>query len=199
MIRGRAEQGRAAIRIAAMTAGVLSVLACGETDTVRPTNTLTAADSADQILVGMEHLITTAGVRRTRVLADTAYVYEASQLLRLKVVKVTFLNESGLETSTVVSDSGLYHTRDGSMSAFGNVFASTPDGRRLRSEELVYDARTEEISSSLPYTYDRGDQHYEGNGFTSDPDFRNVKTRQLRGGATGADSAKSGGFLLPGQ
>ena len=174
----------------------LALLAACKEDAVRPTMTVTAADSADQVLEGMDHLITNDGVRRTKVVADTAYLYEATQLARLKVVKSTFFSTSGIETSTITADSGTYQMRDGSMSAWGHVVAVTPDGRRLRSAELKYDARTQQISSDKPFVYDKADQHLEGNGFTSDPDFRNVVTRQPRGGQQGGGGV---GGLLPGQ
>jgi LPS export ABC transporter protein LptC len=172
--------------------------ACAD-EGAQPSRTLSAADTADQILHSMVHVITVDGVRRTRVIADTAYLYEPTQIARLKVVKVTFYDPNGVETSTVAADSGRYLMNDGSMQAFGNVFATTPEGRRLRSSELKYDATSHQISSDQPFTYDRGDQHLEGNGFSSDPDFRNVTTRQPRGG-TGTGAGKpSTGFTLPGQ
>lgn len=189
--------GRTALAIAAAFLAVVTLAAC-EDDAVRPTLTVTAADSADQILYTMEHLITNDGVRRTRVQADTAYLYEATQLARLKVVTTTFYDAAGNESSTIKADSGTYQMRDGGMQAWGNVLATTPDGRRLRSATLKYDARMHQISSDKPFTYDRADQHLEGNGFTSDPDFRNVVTRQPRGGQAGRDTT-GGGFLLPGQ
>lgn len=173
--------------------------ACGE-ETVRPPLTATAADSADQMLEGMEHFITNDGVRRTRVLADTAYLYEATQLARLKRVKVTFYDATGTETSTVVGDSGLYQTRDGSMSAWGHVVATTPDGRILKSEELKYDSRKQKISSDLPFVYDRPGSHLVGDAFHSDPDFKNIVAVRPSGGQTGQPGdSSSGGFLLPGQ
>lgn len=182
-----------------LTLGVAFLPAGCAQEGAQPTRTLTAADTADQILQKMVHLVTTDGVLRTRVLADTAYLYDVSQLVRLKVVKVTFFDENGRETSTVVADSGLYHMNDGSMDAWGHVFATTPDGRRLRSSELRYDVAANQISSSQEFTYDRGDQHLEGNGFTSDPDFRNVSTQQPRGGPGGEAGRPDKGFLLPGQ
>lgn len=176
--------------------------ACKE-EAVRPTAVVTAADSADQILEGMDHLITTDGVRRTRVKADTAYIYEATSLARLQVVTVTFYDANGIETSTVSSDSGLYHMRDGSMSAWGHVVATTPDGRKLRSAELRYDSRTQQISSDQSFVYDRPGEHMVGDAFHSDPDFKNVVAVRPRGGqqggAGGKDSTAGGGFLLPGQ
>jgi LPS export ABC transporter protein LptC len=167
-------------------------------DAIRPPVSISAADTADQVLGNMEHLITLDGVRRTKVLADTAYLYDATNLARLKVVTVTFYDANGGETSTVTSDSGMYQMRDGSMQAWSNVVAKTPDGRTLRSEELKYDARSKQISSDKPFTYDRADTHLAGNGFTSDPDFRNVVTRQPRGGQRPGGAAAGGG-LLPGQ
>ncbi len=185
-----------AVMLVPMAMAVLALGACKD-DAIRPPLTVTAADSADQVLEGMEHIITSDGVKRTRVIADTAYLYEATQLARLKVVKTTFYDLNGFETSTVSSDSGLYQMRDGSMSAWGNVVATTPDGRRLKSAELKYDATKHQISSEKPFVYDRADQHLEGNGFTSDPDFRNVVTRQPRGGQR--PGATGGGAVLPGQ
>lgn len=185
-----------AVMLVPMAMALLALGACKD-DAIRPPLTVTAADSADQVLEGMEHIITSDGVKRTRVIADTAYLYEATQLARLKVVKTTFYDLNGFETSTVSSDSGLYQMRDGSMSAWGNVVATTPDGRRLKSAELKYDATRHQISSEKPFVYDRADQHLEGNGFTSDPDFRNVVTKQPRGGQR--PGASGGGAVLPGQ
>lgn len=181
------------------TVWCVALAACQE-ETVRPTVTLTAADTADQVLYGMEHYITDAGVRRSKVAADTAYIYESSQVVEMLGVTVTFYDPAGAVTSTVTGDSGTYFTRDGSMNARSNVVAVTPDGRTLRSAELKYDSRKKEISSDRRFTYDRADQHLEGNGFVSDPDFRNVVTRQPRGGSGGRGSpGDSTGFLLPGQ
>jgi LPS export ABC transporter protein LptC len=188
--------GGKAVVLVPIAAALLALAACKD-DAIRPPLTVTAADSADQVLEGMEHLITSDGVKRTRVIADTAYLYEATQLARLKTVKTTFFDGNGLETSTVTSDSGLYQMRDGSMSAWGDVVATTPDGRRLKSAELKYDANKHQISSDKPFVYDRADQHLEGNGFTSDPDFRNVVTKQPRGGQR--PGSTGGGAVLPGQ
>lgn len=177
-----------------------ALVACRE-DTIRPPVTATAADSADQVLEGMEHFITNDGVRRTRVIADTAYLYEATQLARLKKVKVTFYSATGEETSTIVGDSGIYQTRDGSMSAWGHVVATTPDNRVLKSEELKYDSRTQKISSGVAFVYERpGQTRMTGDAFTSDPDFKNIVATRPRGGQTGQPGdSSSGGFLLPGQ
>src|SRR5262245_21958804 len=75
-------------RIAAVIAlGV--VLACQGTERP-PTATSASADSADQIVFGLNHQLTNDGVLRTRVQADTAYFYQISQKVAMRHIKVTF-------------------------------------------------------------------------------------------------------------
>lgn len=177
----------------------LAGLACTDPG-ARPTITLQSADTADQVLEGMQHYITENGVRRSLVEADTAYIYESTQTADLRQLTVTFFDDHGTQTSVITADGGTYLMRDRSMKARGNVVATTPDGRRLTSEMLDYDNKTNSISSELPFTYDRADEHLVGNGFHSDPDFKNVVTQQPRGGQrTGKPGKPGGGILLPGQ
>jgi LPS export ABC transporter protein LptC len=169
----------------------LSTAGCEETG-ARPTTTLQAPDSADQVLEGFSHYVTNDGVRRNRVEADTAYFYESTQITELKNIKVTFYDLNGKEGSTLTAKGGTYRWQDGSMEAAGDVVVVAPDGRRLRSETLRYDNATNTISTDQHFTFDRGAEHLEGNSFRSDPDFRNVVTDRPRG--TAGD-----GLLLPGQ
>ena len=57
---------------------------------IKPTATISAADSADQVLVGMSHYVTNAGIQRAHVRADTAYFYSPSQTAELRNVHITF-------------------------------------------------------------------------------------------------------------
>ena len=115
----RDERARgSALRLSALAAlcACFGLLSCQE-EVVRPSVTLEAADTADQVLYGMEHYVTDQGLRRSLVEADTAYVYQNTQMVEMRGVKVTFYSPSGEITSTVTGDSGTYLTRDGSMSA----------------------------------------------------------------------------------
>jgi LPS export ABC transporter protein LptC len=169
----------------------VAVLACEDTG-VKPTTTVQAADSADQVLEGFSHYVTNEGVLRSRVEADTAFFYERTQVTQLRNVKVVFFDFKGAESSTLTSRRGIYRWQDGSMEAIGNVVVVSPDGRRLATEMLRYDNATNLISTDRHFTFDRGEEHLEGNSFRSDPDFRNVVTDRPRG-VTGD------GMLLPGQ
>jgi LPS export ABC transporter protein LptC len=177
---------------AAMTSLLLAlVLGCEDTG-ARPTTTVAASDSADQVLEGFSHYVTNAGVRRSRVEADTAYFYESTQVTELRKVKVTFYDIKGAESSTLTSKTGTYRWQDGAMEANGHVVVVSPDGRRLVTERLRYDNAANTISTDQPFTFDDTSQHLKGNSFRSDPDFRNVVTDQPSGVA-------GKGMLLPGQ
>jgi LPS export ABC transporter protein LptC len=171
---------------------VIGGLAACEDSGVRPTTTVQATDSADQVLEGFSHYVTNEGILRSRVEADTAFFYEPTQITELHKVKVVFFDMKGAESSTLTAKRGIYRWQDGSMEASGDVVVVSPDGRRLATEVLRYENATNLIVTDRHFTFDRGEEHLEGNSFRSDPDFRNVVTDRPRG-VTGD------GMLLPGQ
>ena len=171
-------------------AGVLgATLACR--DGSRSTATTALADTADQVLIGMSHYVTDAGVQRARVRADTAYFYSLTQRAELRSVHVTFYNADGAESSTMAAREGTYSWRNGDMEARGNVTVVTTDGRTLRTEQLRYNEPKNEVTSDVPFVFDGPKRHVEGEGFVSDPDFKDVVARHPTG--TG------GQFTLPNQ
>ena len=182
---------RPAIRSVIAVLSVFSILSC-EDSGVRPTTTVQASDSADQVLEGFSHYVTNDGVRRSRVEADTAFYYEPTQITELRNVKVVFFDVKGEEGSTLTAERGTYRWQDGSMEATGNVLVLAPDGRRLTTQSLRYDSATNQIMTDKQFSFDRGAEHLEGNSFRSDPDFKNVVTDRPRG-------VSGEGLLLPGQ
>ena len=169
-----------------------SVLAACEDTGAKPTTTVQASDSADQVLEGFSHYVTRDGIRRSRVEADTAFFYEGTQVTQLKNVRVVFFDIQGTEGSTLTAKRGTYRWQDGSMEANDKVLVVSPDGRRLTTEALKYDNGSNTISTNVHFAFDRGSEHLEGNSFRSDPDFKNVVTDRPRGVA-------GDGMLLPGQ
>ena len=192
MGRGVAGRRGGGAVLALVTALALAVLSGCEESGARPTTTIEAPDSADQVLEGFSHYVTNDGIRRSRVEADTAYFYEGTQVTNLTNLKVTFYDLKGAESSTLTAKRGVYRWQDGSMEANENVVVVSPDGRRLTTERLRYDNASNQISTDRHFTFDRADEHLEGNSFRSDPDFRNVVTDRPRGVA-------GDGMLLPGQ
>jgi LPS export ABC transporter protein LptC len=169
-----------------------AALAACDGSGAHPTATLQAPDSADQLLVGFSHYLTSDGIRRSQVNADTAFFFESTQLTSLRHLKAVFYDRNGAESSTLTADSASYRWQDGSMNAGGHIVLVSPDGRRLTTSTLRFDQPTNTISTDRHFTLDRGSEHLEGDGFRADPDFRNVAVSRPRGLA--ADS-----LLLPGQ
>jgi LPS export ABC transporter protein LptC len=184
--RGAVAAATIMVALAAVT-----VSSC-EDSGARPTTTIQAPDSADQVLEGFSHYVTNDGIRRSRVEADTAYFYEGTQVTNLTNLKVTFYDLKGAESSTLTARRGVYRWQDGSMEAHDSVVVVSPDGRRLATDRLRYDNASNQISTDRHFTFDRAEEHLEGNSFRSDPDFRNVVTDRPRGVA-------GDGMLLPGQ
>ena len=171
---------------------VLCLTSFGCSNGVKPTATVTAADTADQVLIDMTHYVTNDGVVRARVRADSAFFYQNSQTAELRNVHITFYDKNGNESSTLTAREGTYHWNTGDMEGRGNVVVvGAGDGRTLRSEVMVYRQANNQVSSDLPFVFNGPGRHVEGDGFTSDPEFRNVTALRPKG--TG------GQFTLPNQ
>ncbi len=159
---------------------VLAVsLACQGTE--RPPTTVFQADTADQVIYGLNHVMTEEGVFRARLLADSGYYFETSQTWELFNIEVTFFSATGEETSTLTADEGTYDWRSGNMQARGNVIGVSPDGRRLTTSVLDYEKAAHQLVGPEAFVFDAPDQHLEGSSFTADPDFRDVRATNVRG------------------
>jgi LPS export ABC transporter protein LptC len=158
----------------------------------RVTATQTALDSADQVLIGMLHYVTESGVMRARVRADTAYFFSGTQRAELRDVHVTFYDTQGRSTSTLTSREGTHLWRTGDMEARGNVVVIRERDRgTMRTEVMYYSQAKNEVSSDKRFVFDSPDRHIEGEGFTSDPEFRNIAAVRPTG--------RGGQFTLPNQ
>lgn len=166
--------------------------ACSDTG-VRPKGSLQSADSADQIMVKMSTRLTEGGVLRSFVEADTAYVYQNEQRMDLRHFKVRMLDANGNLQSTLTAARGLYATYSGKLDARGQVLVESTDGRRLRTEHLIYDKGANRIEGDTVFSYESPTVKGSGNGFVSDIQFRNVTIDQPKG------AQKGKGILLPGQ
>lgn len=172
---------------------VAALLAACTDAGVRPTAVTQAADSADQRLLTMTTTITSEGVRRSYVEAETAYVYQNQAITDLRRMKVLFFDEQGNLKSTLVADKGLLGTYSNRLEARGNVIVTSPDGRRLTTQHLTYDKQANQITIDTAFIADGPTGRLSGNHAVSDIGFNNVIVQQPRG------AQKGKGFLLPGQ
>ena len=151
-----------------------------------------SADSADQVLDSMTFDITRRGVKASRVLADSAWVFQNRQVADLKNMTVISYDSTGATISTITADRGVYGMREQSLDARGHVVAHGADGRVLKTEHLVYDRNRNRISSDTAFTSTSAKGNVSGMSFEADPAFKNVRVSQPRGRGRQ-------GFPLPGQ
>jgi len=188
---GRRAAGRAMIR-AAMLALALGSAACVE-ERITPTATSALADSADMVMFAMERSVLQDGVRRALILADTAYTYQDTQIMEFRTLRVTFFDAAGIQTSVLTAGAGTYRIQSEALDARQNVVVLSADGKRLSSQQLLYDKAANQVKTDSAFTYQSASEFVQGTGFVSDPEFRNPVIRQARGRQRG------GGILLPGQ
>ena len=151
---------------------VLALLAACGGRGAQPTATQSVLDSADQVLIGMTHYVTETGLQRARVRADTAYFFSATQSAEMARAPAATMSR---KSSTLTAREGTYHWRTGDMEGRGNVVVVTKDGRTLKSEVMRYTQGKNEVSSDKAFVFEGpGGQHIQGDGFTSDPDFKNL-------------------------
>lgn len=185
---------RARIRLSALSALSVFTLACGD-NALRANTSITQADSADQVLDSVYHVVTKNGMRQSIVEADTAFYYEAGKVFELKHLRVTFFNANGAQTSTLTANEGTYQVALGMMEGRGNVVVRSVDARALHTDLLRYDQGLNQLSTDRPFRFTGPTANGSGVGFVSDPDFRNVTGSQGRG----TENQGAGAFIPPGQ
>jgi LPS export ABC transporter protein LptC len=133
------------------------------------------ADSADQVMYGVKFNLTDKGVDRAHLEADTAYFFEDNTRIELENVNTTFFTTMGTKDAVLTSRHGTNNTRTGNMVARRNVVVVSEDGRRLTTQELVYNPGRNEISSDSAFVMTEPNRRLEGIGFRSDPNMNNIQ------------------------
>src|SRR5882762_4136643 len=132
------------------------------------------------------------GIRDSSVTGVQTCALPISQRAELRNVHVTFYDQTGRPTSTLTSREGTHHWRTGDMEARGNVIViRDTDGATMKTELMYYNQVRNEVSSDQSFVWDEPGRHVEGDGFTSDPEFKKITAKRPHG--TG------GQFLLPNQ
>jgi LPS export ABC transporter protein LptC len=184
-----------AARVATLCAFIFALCAACRDQGVAPVQSDVAADSSDQILEGMTTTITRNGVAQSVVYADTTYMFTDKQLAVLRRLRSTFYDAQGAQTAVLTAKKGEYQFGRGTLEAWDSVFVQSLDGsnRKLRTSHIIYDRDQNQIRSDSAFVYESPTEVLTGNSFVSDPNFKNVVTRQPKGRQRGE------GMLLPGQ
>ena len=149
------------------------------------------ADSADQIMYGASFVLTEKGVAHAQMHWDTLYFFDDNTRIESEKPTITFFTSTGAKDAVLTALHGTSNTRTNNMIARGNVVVVSEDGRRLTTEELLYNQGRNEISSDSAFVMTEPNRRLAGTGFRSDPNMKNIQILKgasglVRGVSTGA-------------
>lgn len=178
--------------MALATVGIMAAAACSKQGTTPPVKSgASLADSAEQVMQDVHYVLTSGGVQRGELFADSAYIFDDNTRYVLKNVKTTFNTAEGVKNGTMRADRGKYNLRQQVLEGFGHVVMTSTDGKKLTSPYVKYNQAINEVSSDTTFTLVQPSGTVSGIGFKTDPQLQRVQV--LRGlGAKGS-------FTLPGQ
>jgi LPS export ABC transporter protein LptC len=161
--------------VVGMVAFTAALAACNDTKAPPVAAGPSAADSADQVLVGATYLLSTRGIQRGELRADTAFVLNEQTRFDLRKAHVVFTTAAGAPEGTMDANKGLYNTQTQILEGWGDVLVKLVDGRTLKSPHVTFNQITHQISSDTTYSLTRGGDTQTGTGFTSNQTFTNFK------------------------
>ncbi len=131
---------------------IIAIAACKDTTPLASTAAPSAADSADQIFINAHSILTTKGVQRAELIADTAFVMDEGTRFNLRNPHVNFTTETGQPEGTMDAQKGVYNSRTQMLEGWGDAVVKFVDGRKLTSPHVTYNQLTHQISSDTSYT-----------------------------------------------
>ena len=158
---------------------VLLFVGCDEDHIIATVPPEYLAFEADGVAFDMVHRFTQDGVLQAKVIADTTIQWNDSTAVALRVFEMDVFEEDGTERAHVVADRGWLNMRTNRMAAYGNVVLTIPgaDGRRIESNELQYDPRTDRMWSDSAFVmYQEGRAPFRGSRFNTDLEFTDFRS-----------------------
>jgi LPS export ABC transporter protein LptC len=170
---------RAPLTLAA--ACIAGIVACQDTQ-LPPVATHSLADSADQVMFGAKFVLTTKGIQRGELIADTMFTLEEGTKFDARTAHVNFTTETGMPQGTMDAHRGVYSTRTQILEGWGDVVVKLVDGRMLKSPHVIYNQVTHQITGDTVYTLYRGSDNQHGIGFTANETFTRFQCMRNCGG-----------------
>ncbi len=162
-------------------------------------------EGVDMVIIEMDHYLTRLGVRRARLLADTAE-YVSENEIHLHPVELIFFDDDGREVSVLTADFGIFDEVSEDMEATGNVVVlDRRDDRKLDTDQIRYTKEEDRLYGDSPFVMESnsGRTVTEGNSFEADPGLDNVVIEGPRGSSEPridtltAEPLDSGGVATP--
>ena len=169
--------------LAAFVLALSIVVGCGEEAPAIPTTQSALADSADQVMSGVQFLLTEGGIQQGKLVADSGFMFENSTRVELRGVRTDFFAKTGEPTGVLTSREGTYLEQRGDLEARKDVVVISSDGKRkLETAQLRYDERTNLITTDSAFVITQDGQVGRGVGFSTDPDVTRFECKSACSG-----------------
>ena len=160
---------RAAHTLRALAAGsTLAAAACKSEKSPTVVDASALPDSAEQVMFNLRHQLTSGGVRRANLVADTAFFYDDGNRIEMRRPRLVFFGAAGDSSSNLTARAGRYDVRLQRVEGRGNVVVTTTDGKRLTSPQLVYDRVLNQITSDTSFVFTEPGRTLTGVGLRKD-------------------------------
>jgi LPS export ABC transporter protein LptC len=136
------------------------------------------ADSAslpDSEVTGATIHLYEGGRITTRIVAERILKFEALDSTVAYVLRVDFLDSTGVKTSELVGDSGIIREDAGILKVFDHVVVTTTDDKMLETDYLQWNSATDKVESDRFVRFTRGDQVIRGYGLETDRGLSRVR------------------------
>jgi len=133
------------------------------------------------------------GVVRWVLRADRSVMHDDEERTDLEGLFVTFYDDSGRVSSTLVADRGEIDRKTRHLIARQNVRVETPEEETLETEVLEWDNARKKILSDQPVRITQGRNVYTGTGLVSDPGLEEFEILEDFEGTVIDDGAEEAG------
>jgi len=132
---------------------------------------------------GAELLHTENGKVKVKLLASRIERFQDIQpaLIFSDHLEVYFYNDSSQLKSTLIADYASIDEEKKIMLAQNNVILISIDGKKLETDELVWDENNDKIYTDKKVKITTGKEVVYGEGFTSTPDFKQYSITKING------------------
>jgi LPS export ABC transporter protein LptC len=132
---------------------------------------------------GAEMLHTENGKLKVKIVATTIERFnnQQPQLVFSNHLVVYFYNDSALVQSTLKAEYAEINDEKKLMTAKENVILTNIAGKKLESEQLIWDEKNNKIFTDKKVKITTGKEVIEGEGFVSNPDFTEYSIFKIHG------------------
>ena len=131
---------------------------------------------------GAEIIHTESGILKVKIISKTIERYQNKQpqLIFSNGLEVVFYKDTIVQ-SILEAENAEIDEQKKIMTASNNVILTSSDGKKLETEELIWDEKEDKIYTDKKVVITTGKEVIEGDGFVSNPDFTEYSISKIHG------------------